>query len=101
MGANRPLASVDAYPQAFFAAIRDGGAVLYAENLPWTPGSAAKKFRFLIRELRDLSIHPLSAQARLQWHLESTSLALVITLVQAKGWKPNASAPLIDAALRN
>jgi len=99
MGANRTMVSPEAYPAAFLAAVRNGGGVFYAADLPWTTGSAAKRFRLLLALLRGLAKHDLHPNATPRWHVEASPRALVVR-VQEQAYHPAAIArPLIEAAL--
>ncbi len=99
MGANRPLSSPEAYPSAFLAAIRSGGGVIYAENLPWAPISAAKRFRLLLALIKGMAYHPLQPQARLRWSVKATSRALEVSTGKGMERLAGDAPGLIDAAL--
>lgn len=99
MGANRTLASPEAYPAAFLSAVRNGGAVIYAIDMPWTTGSAAKRFRLFIALLRTLHHHDLHAQASQRWHVEAKPSSLVIRIAQATYHPASMAVPIIGAAL--
>lgn len=68
------------YPHAFHAALQTGGAVLMAENLPWTTKSARNRFYGFLGAVRAVAAHPLRAQAELPWTVTATETALVISL---------------------
>lgn len=78
MGQNRTLATPEAYPAAFLRAVEDGGAVLLAGDLPWTPTSSAKRFRLLLALLRTLPNHPLYRSAQARWHVEFPPRGLIV-----------------------
>lgn len=101
MGANRTLATPEAYPAAFLAAIRNGGAVIYAHDLLWTTGSAAKRFRLCVALLRSLPHHALHEAAKARWHVEAspTTRALVIRVEQPVYSVASVAAPIITRAL--
>jgi hypothetical protein len=84
MGRNRKMANPESYPVAFLNVIRDGGGVLYAEDLPWTTISAAKRFRLCLAVIRALPAHPLRGQALKRWHCNPTSRALTLSTGPAK-----------------
>jgi hypothetical protein len=81
MGANRTEASPEAYPAAFQAALRNGGAVLYARDLPWSPLSTAKRFRLYLALLRAPAYrnHPLHGVACGRWSTRIVGDGLVIS----------------------
>lgn len=99
MGANRPLPSPEAYPSAFLAAIRSGGGVIYSEDLPWAPISAAKRFRLLLALIKGMAYHPLQVQARQRWSVKATSRALEVSTGKGMGRLAGDGPALIDAAL--
>lgn len=88
----------DAYPQAFHAAIASGGAVLYAADLPWTPLTAAKRFRQLLALLRKQPGHRLYPQAKCRWRVEPSPRALVVTLQRPDQRPARLGVALIAAA---
>lgn len=100
MGANRPLATPEAYPSAFLSAVRDGGAVLYTDDLPWTPGSTAKRFRIFIALLRSLPHHELHAAATRVWHVSTSKRAIVLRVTELFTPESSMAAPLISMALK-
>lgn len=100
MGANRILATPEAYPVAFLEVIRNGAGVLYLSDLPWQGPSAAKRFRLLLALLRSLPGHELHAQASSRWSVQVTTLALTITRAGRLDSISSIGVPLIEAALR-
>jgi hypothetical protein len=101
MGANRTAASPEAYPAAFLAAVRSGSSVLYADDLPWSILSSAKRFRLLLALLRSLPDHPLHTQAKRRWKVEPSPQALVISVYNfSRGEVPSPIPMLIARALR-
>lgn len=99
MGANRTMATPEAYPAAYLAAIRNGAGVLYAADIPWTTGSAAKRFRLLLALLRSLPHHELHSIAKRRWHVSATSRALVLRVDEPAYQSASVAAPLISMAL--
>lgn len=97
MGQNR-TAPLGAYPAAFFRALEAGAGVIYAEDLPWAPISAAKRFRLLIRALRLDPLHPLHASAKARWSVIPTQSGLEIKR-RTKGELPSLGAVLVESAL--
>lgn len=98
MGGNRALPQPEAYPVSFLSAIRNGGGVLYAADLPWTVGSSGKRFRLLLALLKDKPGHPLHSAASQRWGLSITPRALIITCA-SKPPVARLAAPLIASAL--
>ena len=92
--------NLDAYPMAFHSAVQSGGAVLYAGDLPWTPGSSARRFRQFLADLRKAGPHhPLYGMAKKRWRVQPFYSALAVTVSNySKGETPSLSAALIDAA---
>lgn len=99
MGGNRTLPAAD-YPHAFHSALAAGGAVLYAADLPWTPISAAKRFRLFLALIRRSPGHPLREQARKRWRVQPGPEALVLGVSNYhKGETPSLTEALIERAL--
>lgn len=99
MGANRKLATPEAYPAAFLAALRNGSAVLYAEDLPWTIGSTAKRFRLFLALLKERPLHDLHQAACHRWAVEQHKTSLVLRCLRPEYRAATLSAPLIQLAL--
>lgn len=98
MTSNFPF-PLDAYPQAFHAAIASGGAVLYAADLPWTPITSAKRFRQLLALLRKQPHHPLHPNSKARWRVEPSPRALVVTLQKPEQRATRLGVALIDSAM--
>lgn len=96
MTSNRPLAGPDAYPAAFHSAVANGGAVLYAADLPWSPIMSAKRFRQFLALLRKAG----NPNAKARWRVEPTGLALVLTMNRPATPATYPHAALIEAALQ-
>jgi len=75
----------DYYPVAFHQAIMSGGAVLFAENLPWTLKSSRNRFYGFLGSLRATPGHPLHLLAYRPWSVENNGQALVIRPTEANG----------------
>lgn len=99
MGANRRMASPEAYPAAFVAAVRNGGGVIFAEDMPWTTGSAAKRFRLFLAVIRAHPEHALHKAASVRWHVEATPRAMTVRMIQPAYTAVSVAAPLISMAL--
>lgn len=102
MGKNKIEATPEAYPTAFLSAIRNGGAILYTADLPWSALSAQKRFRLLLRLLRSLPDHELHQKALPRWHVTAHSAALEVRPSVAAGspLHPSPSGDLVKQALR-
>lgn len=79
MGQNKTLPSPEAYPVVFNRIVKEGGGVLYLDDVPWTEASTVKRFRLFIRLLRGKPTHPLHLSAERRWSISSTPHALLIT----------------------
>lgn len=99
MGRNRSLASPEAYPVGWLQAIRNGSGLFLAEDLPWAPISAGKRFRLLLALLKSMPAHPLHGMALRRWHLAPSGRALEVWCDQPA--MPRATAILIAGALVN
>lgn len=75
----------DFYPIAFHQAVMSGGAVLFAENLPWTLKSARNRFYGFLGALRAHPSHPLHLLAYRSWSVENNGKALVIRPTEPSG----------------
>lgn len=75
----------DFYPIAFHQAIMSGGAVLFAENLPWTLRSSRNRFYGFLGSLRATPGHPLHLVAFRSWSVENNGQALVIRPTEPSG----------------
>lgn len=62
-----------------------GGAVLFAENLPWTLKSARNRFYGFLGALRATPDHPLHLLAYRSWSVENNGKTLVIRPLEATG----------------
>lgn len=102
MGANRKLATPEAYPAIFLRAVENKGAVIYAQDLPWTTISAAKRFRLFLALVKGLPQHRLYPGAKLRWSVQATSKALVLTAYEPgeRALVSARSGELIGAALK-
>lgn len=97
MGANR-TAPLGHYPAAFHAALASGEGVMFAADLPWTPVSAAKRFRLFIKAVRLQPNHPHHASAKARWSVLPTAAGLEVKR-RVKGELPSLGPALIAAAL--
>jgi hypothetical protein len=99
MTSNQPFPQVASYPAGFLSAVQNGGGVFYAAHLPWTPHTAAKRFRQLLALLRQSPGHPAHANAAHRWRVEATPRALVTSMQQRGVPAAYPHALLIEAAL--
>lgn len=97
MGANR-IAPLGTYPAAFYTALASGEAVMFTDDLPWTPLSAAKRFRLFIKAIRAQPAHPLHASAKARWSVLPTRAGLEVKR-RTVGELPALGAVLIESAL--
>ncbi len=67
------------YPEAFHAALRQGGAVILAVNLPWTTKSSRNRFYGFLGAVRAAPAHPLWEAAGLAWSVTASEHALTIS----------------------
>lgn len=100
MGANRRLGAPEAYPAAYLSSIRNGSGIMLAEDIPWAPISAAKRFRLCLSLLRARREHPLHAQAARRWSVKVTPFALEVWVADSKtDLPPTVGGALIAKAL--
>ncbi len=99
MGANRTLATPESYPSAFLTAIEYGAGIIYAHDLPWTPGSSMKRFHRCVYLIRGLPNHWLHSNAMHRWSVRATPAALEITMVGKQEMAPSVARVLIERAL--
>lgn len=99
MGGNRKMAFPEAYPAAFIATLKNGAGILYAEDLPWQPISAAKRFRLFLSVVRETPRHPLYPNAIKRWSVRPTNRALECFITDAGKEIVSLAGPLIDRAL--
>lgn len=99
MGQNKTMPTPEAYPAGFHLTTRNGGGVLYADDLPWTTLSTAKRFRLFLALLRRLPEHPLHKQAKRRWRVEVKAHALVISVAPVAAVPALVGPALIESAL--
>jgi hypothetical protein len=99
MGGNRRLPAPEAYPAAFLEAVRLGGGLILAGDLPWTTGSARKRFYLMLDVLRRHPAHELHLQASKRWSVRAGTRALEISCLDQQAPAPSITRDLIRRAL--